>query len=115
MAVVSHMAFVLSYILMVPSSGTSGRLCFLSVAFPGCLHPGKRRANLSVFRTFVRFALVWFCLFRLLLSVWEGLRLVIVALPGHFSYLCFTLYLCECLYNLQMSLPLEFINILDAV
>ena len=48
---------------------------------------GEERANLSAFRTFVRFALVWFCLFYLPLGVWEGLRLVIVALPGLFSYL----------------------------
>ena len=48
---------------------------------------GEERANLSAFRTFVRFALVWFCLFPLPLGVWEGLRLVIVALPGLFSYL----------------------------
>ena len=47
----------------------------------------KERANLSAFRTFVRFALVWFCLFPLPLGVWEGLRLVVVALPGFFSYL----------------------------
>ena len=40
------------------------------------------RVNLSVFRTFVRFALVWFCLFPLPLGVWEGLWLVIVAIPG---------------------------------
>ena len=39
------------------------------------------RANPSAFRAFVRFALVWFCLFSLSLGVWEGLRLVIVALP----------------------------------
>ena len=38
-------------------------------------------ANLGAFRTFVRFALVCFCLFPLPLGVWEGLRLVIVALP----------------------------------
>ena len=44
-------------------------------------------ANLSAFRTFVRFALVWFCLFPLPLRVWEGLLLVIVALPGLFSYI----------------------------
>ena len=48
---------------------------------------GEERANLSAFRTFVRFVLVWFCLFSLPLGVWEGLRLVIVALPGFFSYL----------------------------
>ena len=29
-----------------------------------------------LFCTFVRFALVWFCLFPLALGVWEGLRLV---------------------------------------
>ena len=48
-----------------------------------------KRANLSAFRTFVRFALVWFCLFPLPLGVWEGLRLVIVAFPRLFSYLFF--------------------------
>ena len=46
---------------------------------------GEERANLNAFRTFVRFALVWFCLFPLPLGVWEGLRLVIVVLPGLFS------------------------------
>ena len=46
---------------------------------------GEERANLSAFRAFVRFALVWFCLFPLPLGVWEGLRFVIVALPGLFS------------------------------
>ena len=52
---------------------------------------GEERANLSAFRTFVRFALVWFCLFPLPLGVWEGLRFVIVALPGLFSYLSFVI------------------------
>ena len=50
---------------------------------------GEERANLSAFRTFVRFALVWFCLFPLPVGDWEGLRLVIVTLPGLFSYLVF--------------------------
>ena len=45
---------------------------------------GEEIANLSAFRTFVRFALVWFCLFSLPLSVWEGLRFVIVAPPWTF-------------------------------
>ena len=54
---------------------------------------GEDRANLSAFRTFVRFALVWFCLFPLPLGVWEGLWFVIVALPVLFSYLFFTLSL----------------------
>ena len=35
----------------------------------------EERANLCAFRTFIRFALVWFCLFPLPLGVWEGLRL----------------------------------------
>ena len=38
------------------------------------------------FRTFVRFVLVWF---PLPLGVWKGLRFVIVAFPGLFSYLLF--------------------------
>ena len=46
---------------------------------------GEERANLSAFRTFVRFAFVWFCMFPL--RVCDGRRLVIVALPGLFSYL----------------------------
>ena len=47
---------------------------------------GEERANLSAFRTFVRFALVWFCLFPLPLGVWEGLWFVIVTLPGLSSF-----------------------------
>ena len=50
---------------------------------------GEERANLSTFRTFVRFALVWLCRFPLPHGVWEGLRLVIVALPRLFSYFFF--------------------------
>ena len=64
-------------------------LCFsvlLSIAFTSL---GEERANLSAFRTFVRFVLVWVCQFPLPLGVWEGLRFVIVALPGLFSYLLF--------------------------
>ena len=53
---------------------------------------GKERANLSAFRMFVRFVLVWICQFPLPLGVWEGLRFVIVALPGLFSYLFFPIY-----------------------
>ena len=47
---------------------------------------GEERANLSAFRTFVRVVLVWICRFPLPLGAWEGLRFVIVALPGLFSY-----------------------------
>ena len=46
---------------------------------------GEERANLSAFRTFVRFVLVWICRFPLPLGVWEGLQFVIVALSGLFS------------------------------
>ena len=45
---------------------------------------GEERAYLSVFRMFVRFVHVWICRFPLPLGVWEGLRFVIVALPGLF-------------------------------
>ena len=48
---------------------------------------GEGRAGLDVFRALVRFVLVWICRFPLPLGVWEGLRDVIVALPGLFSYL----------------------------
>ena len=41
----------------------------------------EERANLSAFRTFVRFVLVLICWFSLPLGVWKGLRFVIVALP----------------------------------
>ena len=61
-------------------------LCF-SVLLALRLPLFGKRYNLSAFRTFVRFAIVWFCLFSLPPPVWEGLRLVIVALPGLFSYL----------------------------
>ena len=47
---------------------------------------GEERANLDALSAFVRFALVWFCLFPLPLGVWDGLRFMIVALPGLFSY-----------------------------
>ena len=46
-----------------------------------------RGAGLGAFRAFVRFVLVWVCRFPLPLGVREGLRYVIVALPGLFSYL----------------------------
>ena len=38
----------------------------------------EERANLSAFRTFVRFVLIWICQFSIPFGVWEGLRFVIV-------------------------------------
>ena len=61
---------------------------------------GDERANLSAFRTFVRSVLVWICRFPRPLGVWEGLRFVIVALPGLFSYLFFK---CEKLKKIFFS------------
>ena len=52
---------------------------------------GEERGNLSAFRTFVRFALVWFCLFLssscLVRAAACVTFFVIVALPGLFSHL----------------------------
>ena len=63
---------------------------------------GEERANLSAF-------LFWFCLFPLPLGVWEGLRLVIVALldfsPTLFSYMAFLDIICSSSFPLLM--PLE--------
>ena len=65
--------------------------CVFSIAITSL---GEERANLSAVRTFVRFAFVWCCLLSLSLGVWEGMRLVIVALSGLFSYL-FLILLCH--------------------
>ena len=64
-------------------------LVFLSPFSIAITSLGKKRDNLSAFRTIVRFVLVWICLFPLPLGIWEGLRFVIVAFPGLFSYLFF--------------------------
>ena len=61
-------------------------LCFSVLLVLRLPRLGEERANLSAFRTFVRFVLAWICRFRLPLGVLEGLRFVIVALPGLFSY-----------------------------
>ena len=65
---------------------------------------GEERANLSAFRTFVRFVLVKICRFPLPLGIWERLRFVIVALPGLFSYLsCYLLKLSSANENMGVS------------
>ena len=68
---------------------------------------GEERANLCAFRSFVRFVLVWICRFPLPLGVWEGLRFVIVALPGLFSYLFFSSLNIQCFHSTStvLSLP----------
>ena len=53
---------------------------------------GEERANLCALHAFVLFVCFWFCRFPLLLGVWEGLRLVIVALSGLFLYLFYLLF-----------------------
>ena len=54
---------------------------------------GEERASFGAFCTFVRFALVWFCLLSLPLGVRGGLRFVTVALPALLSYPFFSNHL----------------------
>ena len=61
-------------------------LMFFSPSSIAITSLGEERANLSAFCMFDRFVLVWICRFPLPLDVWEGLRFVILALPGLFSY-----------------------------
>ena len=68
---------------------------------------GEERANLSAFRTFVQFVLVWICRFSLPLGVWEGLRFVIVALPRLFSYLLLEMYQNKWRCFARMAVPLD--------
>ena len=52
-------------------------ILFLFIFFSFCIvitSLGEERANLSAFRMFDRFVLVWICRFPLPLGVWEGLR-----------------------------------------
>ena len=65
---------------------------------------GDEKANLNAFRMCVRFALVWFCLFFRPFGAWEGLRFVIVALPGLFSYLVLQLSCTEKICYLRYTL-----------
>ena len=100
---IQHSVLVLLFVALVYSTRRFVLMfawcCFVLVFF-GPLSNAitslwEERANLSAFRAFVRFALVWFCLFPLPLGVWEGLRFVIVALPGLFSYLFFIQFLLD--------------------
>ena len=51
---------------------------------------GEERANLSAFRTFIRFVFVLFCRRPLPLGVWDDLRFVIVAHSLDFSLTFFS-------------------------
>ena len=81
------LCFALCYFILLFSSPFSISITLL----------GEERASLGAFRTFIRFALVWFCLFSLPLGVWEVLRFVIVALSGLFFYPLLALYTVLCL------------------
>ena len=69
-------------------------LCYFVIVFSSPLSIaitslGEERANLNAFCTFVRFVLVWFCLFPLPLGVFEELRfsltLFVIMAPLGFS------------------------------
>ena len=81
-------------------------LVFFSLFSIAITSLGEERANHSDFRTFDRFVLLWICRFPLPLGIWEGLRFVIVALPGLFSYL-FWLY--QSWLSMQQPMPYEFL------
>ena len=61
-------------------------LCFSVLLALRLPRLGKRELILVLFERLFDFCLFGFCRFPLPLSVWEGLRFVIVALPGLFSY-----------------------------
>ena len=69
-------------------------LCFSVLLAMRLPRLGKREL-LSAFRTFVRFALVWFCMFPPPLGVWEGLQFVIVALPSPFCVRRFRTFIAD--------------------
>ena len=64
-------------------------LCFSVLLVLRLPRLGKRELILVLFVRLFGFVLVQICRFPLPLGVWEGLRFVIVALPGLFSYLFF--------------------------
>ena len=77
--------------------------CVFSPVSIGITSLGQERANLSVFPTFVRFALVWFCLFSLPLGVWEELWFVIVAFHFFFFFFFFFVFI---IYNKEEAITL---------
>ena len=96
-------------------------LCFSVLLVLRLPRLGKRELILVLFVRFVRFVIVWICRFPLPLGIWEGLRFVIVALPGLFSYLFFLLdknnlsdlvckYFCNTYSSTVRSLTLVMLN-----
>ena len=67
-------------------------LCFSVLLVLRLPRLGKRELILVLFVCLFDLCLFWICRFPLPLRVWEGLRFVIVALPGLFSYLYFFLF-----------------------
>ena len=61
-------------------------LCFSVLLALRLPRLGKRELILELFVRLFDLRLFGFCLFPLPLSIWEGLRFVIVELPGLFSY-----------------------------
>ena len=80
-------SYVCSIFACLVLSVSSTSWCLERAVVCDCGIPWTFLLPFFCFRTFVRFALVWFCLFPLPLRLWDGLRLVIVAHPGLFSYL----------------------------
>ena len=78
-------------------------LCFSVLLALRLPRLGNRELILVLFVRFFEFVLVLICRFPLPLDVWEGLRLVIVALPGLFSYFFFNLS-GRTMHNVKMSL-----------
>ena len=62
-------------------------LCFSVLLALRLSRLGKRELILMLFVRLFDLLLFGFCLFPLPLVVWEGLRFVVVGLPGLFSYL----------------------------
>ena len=60
--------------------------------------PGEERGSFGAFRTFFSICACLVLSVSSFLGVWEGLRFVIMALPGLFSYLFFVLHTISHLY-----------------
>ena len=79
-------------------------LVFFSLFSIAITSLGEERANLSAFRTFVRFVLVWICRFPFPLGVWGGLHFVIV----HSLDFSFTFFVIVALPDFSLTLFLFF-------